>query len=60
MINQKIKAEAIALFRSFVGAVAAAAALAALHWIGANIPAAINALGMLGGAHIAQHVSLHG
>lgn len=45
------KDEAKHLLRSFLAAVATAAGLAALNWIGAHIPAAIQFLSSMGAAY---------
>ena len=57
MTFDQLKAQALRLFYSFLGAVAGAAALAALNWIGAHIPAAIQFMGSLVTAHAAQSIT---
>lgn len=54
---QTIKAQALRLFYSFIGAVAGAAALAALNWLGAHIPAAVQFIGSMLAAHGTQIAS---
>lgn len=55
MLSPQVKKEAVHLLRSFIGAVAAAAAIAALNWLGAEIPIALHALALVGGGYAASH-----
>ncbi|MDE1925361.1 MAG: hypothetical protein KGH79_04265 [Patescibacteria group bacterium] len=57
MTFAQLKTQALRLFYSFIGAVAGAAALAALNWVGAHIPTAIQFIGSLVTAHAAQSAS---
>ena len=54
MTRDQIITEAKTLFRSFIGAVGAAALLAALNWLGAHIPAAISFTSTLAAAYGSQ------
>lgn len=52
----KVKAELWTLLKSFLGAVLAAAGLAALQWIGVHLPDAINFFTTIASAYGAQHI----
>ena len=55
MITPKIKKEIEHLVRGFIGAIIAAAVIAALNWIGTEIPIAIHAIALLGAGYAGSH-----
>ena len=55
MITPETKKEAMHLLRSFIGAIAAAAAIAALNWIGTEIPIALHAIALVAGGYAGSH-----